>query len=190
VSAPISPSAPPAPPFTVAAMGAWLPYYFFEDVIAVLENIAAKNPSQKFALIIASALFNLDLDYKRAICAKITEINATPNNLHVSYRENVEDSLAFLSEADLLVRSSGVDSFGMCVAEALFLGKPAIATNVCRRVNGTRLYEPRDLKQLEAHVAEVYAHARAGTLEKIVLDPAEDAFPLLRKLYQKEAAVA
>jgi glycosyltransferase involved in cell wall biosynthesis len=176
--------------FTVAAMGAWLYYYSFEDVIAVLEGVAEKYPKQKFELRIAVALFNWDLDYKREIRAKIAEVNRAGKNLKITFQENVEDSLAFLAEVDLFIRSSSVDSFGLCVAEAVFLGKPAIATDVCRRVAGVYLYAPHDLKKLETHVVDIFERSRAGKLEKIELDAREDAFPLLCGRYRMEAGVA
>jgi glycosyltransferase involved in cell wall biosynthesis len=173
--------------FTVTTMGAWLLYYSFEDVIAVLERVAEKYPKQKFQLNIASALFNWDWDYKREICAKIGEVNRANRNFKITYKENVEDTLTFLASSDLFIRSSSVDSFGLCVAEAVFLGKPAIATNVCRRVDGTYLYAPHDLKKLEEHVVAIFEKIRTGRLEKIKLDAKEDAFPLLCELYRQEA---
>jgi glycosyltransferase involved in cell wall biosynthesis len=175
--------------FIVTAMGAWLHHYSFEDVITVLEWVAGKYPKQKFRLNIASALFNWDLDYKREICAKIGEVNRIGGNFKITYKENVEDTLAFLAGSDLFIRSSSVDSFGLCVAEAVFLGKPAIATDVCRRVDGVYLYAPHDLRKLETHVLSVFEKIKSGRLGKIELNEKEDAFPLLCELYRREANV-
>jgi glycosyltransferase involved in cell wall biosynthesis len=46
--------------------------------------------------------------------------------------------------AQLMVRPTCTDGFGISVAEAVHFGCPAVASNVCRRAEGTVLFENRD----------------------------------------------
>lgn len=46
--------------------------------------------------------------------------------------------------ADLFVRPTSTDSFGISVAEALSCRVPAVASDVCERANGTILFESRN----------------------------------------------
>jgi glycosyltransferase involved in cell wall biosynthesis len=183
-------AAPRDRPYVVACMGAWLPYYLFEEVITVLQRVSKDFPSSRFELRIAAALFNIDPAYKRKIeaAARLCRPAAGEGGLRVTTEENVADPLVFLADCDLLVRSSSVDSFGLCVAEALFLGKPAIATDVCRRAEGALLYTPHDLDALEAHIRLSYQRHRDGTQPPLSLPEAEDDFPRLLRLYGEEAA--
>ena len=47
--------------------------------------------------------------------------------------------------ADLFVRPTVSDSFGVSVGEALYCGVPAVASNVCERAKGTVLFEKGNL---------------------------------------------
>jgi glycosyltransferase involved in cell wall biosynthesis len=51
-----------------------------------------------------------------------------------------------LKTADLFLRPTRSDSFGISVAEALYFGVPAIASDVCQRPNGTILYRAGEKK--------------------------------------------
>jgi len=47
-------------------------------------------------------------------------------------------------KADLMVRPTCIDGFGISIAEALALGCPAVASDVCERAEGTVLFAARD----------------------------------------------
>jgi glycosyltransferase involved in cell wall biosynthesis len=169
--------------FSVVVMGAWLPFYSLEDVLEVMSSIAVIYPRQQFFLSLVLALFNIDFSYKQKILGQVAKLQEENPNLKIEILEDLEDTLTFLSGVDLLVRSSSVDSFGLCVAEALFLGKPVIATNVCRRADGAYLYAPHDLKKMQEYLVTIYEKTLSGTVEQITLKPEEDAFPVLKALY-------
>ncbi len=46
--------------------------------------------------------------------------------------------------ADLMVRPTCVDAYGVSIAEALYFDCPAIASDVCERPDGTVLFRNRD----------------------------------------------
>jgi len=171
--------------FHIASMGAWLRHYSFEDVIAGATTLANEHPAQKFRLTLVAALFNIDFAYKTEIHILADKTNAEVPNLEVVAAEEIQDTLAFFADIDVLVRSSTVDSFGLCVAEAEFCGKPVIATNVCRRPTGTFLYTPHDLPALTNHLRELFLQIQNKTLPKIILDPSEDAFQKIFKIYKE-----
>jgi glycosyltransferase involved in cell wall biosynthesis len=66
----------------------------------------------------------------------------------------VEDNFFFLTgqrelwplfrRADLMVRPTCSDAYGVSVAEALHLGCPAVASDVCQRTPGTLTFANRD----------------------------------------------
>ena len=174
--------------FRVSSMGAWLDYYQFEDSMEAMLKLAQEKKEVNFILKFGVALFNVNPEYRKKVKDLDWRIEQQCDNLKITFEENVKDPLAFIADSDVFVRSSSVDSFGLCVAEAIFLGKPAIATDVCRRVDGVRLYRAGDVDSLGLILEEVFEKVNSGNLERIVLDEREDAFPQLLSLYREVAS--
>ena len=57
--------------------------------------------------------------------------------------------------ADLMIRPTFVDGYGISVTEALYFGCPAVASDVCERAQGTVLFRNRDIKDLLGKVEKV-----------------------------------
>jgi glycosyltransferase involved in cell wall biosynthesis len=55
-------------------------------------------------------------------------------------------------KADLMVRPTFVDGYGISVEEALYLGCPAVASDVCARAKGTVLFRNRDSADFSCQV--------------------------------------
>jgi glycosyltransferase involved in cell wall biosynthesis len=53
-------------------------------------------------------------------------------------------------KADLMVRPTCVDGFGISIAEALHFGCPAVASDVCVRAEGARVFKNRNMDDFEA----------------------------------------
>ena len=51
-------------------------------------------------------------------------------------------------KTDLMIRPTYSDGYGISIAESLYFGCPAIASNVCLRPKGTILFKNRDLDDL------------------------------------------
>jgi len=63
--------------------------------------------------------------------------------------------LSALSQAALYVRNTSHDSYGVAVAEAVFLGVPALATSVCQRAPGASLFQVGDTEALRQGIVEI-----------------------------------
>jgi glycosyltransferase involved in cell wall biosynthesis len=63
-----------------------------------------------------------------------------------------------IERSDLLLRPTNSDGFGMSVAEAIDLGTPAIASDVCPRASGTIMFRNRDFDDLLAKTQDVLSH--------------------------------
>lgn len=63
-----------------------------------------------------------------------------------------------IERSDLFLRPTNTDSFGMSVAEAIDLGTPTIASDVCSRSPGTILFQNRNFADLLAKTQEVLSH--------------------------------
>jgi glycosyltransferase involved in cell wall biosynthesis len=62
--------------------------------------------------------------------------------------------------AQLMVRPTFMDGFGISVAEAIHLGCPAVASDVCRRAHGTILFENRNFPDFLAKCLSALAERR------------------------------
>jgi glycosyltransferase involved in cell wall biosynthesis len=66
-------------------------------------------------------------------------------------------------QTDIMIRPTVSDGFGVSVAEAVYLGCQAIASDVCARPKGTILFKSRDMDDFEQKVRV--------TLEELTLKP-------------------
>lgn len=89
-----------------------------------------------------------------------------------------------IRRSDVFVRPSRTDSFGISVAESIYLKKPAVASDVCQRPAGTIIFPSGNLDKMIEAIADTLDiingggwEAPAGTLE--------DGAILLEKLYDE-----
>jgi len=92
-------------------------------------------------------LFVLAVDsnkvYMRQIRQKISNFGLEKNIL---FMVDLQEIWPLFKRADLFVRPTCVDGYGVSVAEALYLGCPAVASDVCERAEGTIIFKNRDNK--------------------------------------------
>ncbi|HFK1545769.1 TPA: glycosyltransferase family 4 protein [Bacillus albus] len=77
-----------------------------------------------------------------------------------------------VKRSKLFIRPTNVDGFGVSIAEAIYYGIPAIASNVCKRPDGTIIFKSRDYQDLYKTVSDVidnYERYRKG-VENISVD--------------------
>ncbi len=78
--------------------------------------------------------------------------NGLQNNFYVQISS---DYIPVIQKSSLVIRTTNTDSYGLSVMEALEVGIPVIASDVCTRPKGTILFKSRDLDDLTAKVREV-----------------------------------
>ena len=62
---------------------------------------------------------------------------------------------AVINMCDMFIRPTNTDGYGVSIAEAITLKKPVIASNVCKRPEGTILFKSRDIDNLFIKTMEV-----------------------------------
>lgn len=171
-------------PFKVSTMGAWRSYYAYEEVIKACRCLSEQYAIEIELDIVAGRIL-MDRKYRD----KITKVVQSENTdqLHLSIFEDKKDILNYLAGRDVLVRSSEIDSYGMCVAEALLVGTPAIATQVCHRPDKAMLYEPDDIEALVMLIKSVYNKRQNQKTKEPLITENDDSFYLIERTYQKLA---
>lgn len=95
------------------------------------------------------------LDVHLAICisgkvldpgylAQLHRLGVDRPHLHFYRGLEFDQFMLLLRRADLLLRPSAVDSYGMVVADAIAAGVPALASDICRRHPGAELFPTED----------------------------------------------
>lgn len=67
---------------------------------------------------------------------------------HFCFARSATEYWPIIERSTILVRPTTTDSYGVSVMEAINLGVPAIASDVCRRAPGAVLFRSRDLESL------------------------------------------
>lgn len=98
------------------------------------------------------AVLNLYLYGEDQDSGYLNELRAmdTHNKLRVFRNQNKITFQTALHEAHLFVRPNHIDSYGVAVAEALQLGTPAVASDVCDRAMGTLVFPAGDYDAFRA----------------------------------------
>ncbi len=122
-----------------------------------------------------------DQEYYNKIQAKIKELNLEDEFLIVL--DNLE-LWPVLEKSHIFIRPTCTDSYGVSIAEALTLGIPSLASDVCQRPEGTILFRNRNREDLYAKVCEIIQNydqckARVQELEF------ENCVPAIRDIYHK-----
>lgn len=91
-------------------------------------------------------------DYLQSINARIEALGL---NRHILIMTGQKEVWPLFKKSDLMIRPTFVDSYGFSIDEALFFGCPAVASDVCKRAEGTHLFRNRDFDHLYATVKEV-----------------------------------
>lgn len=91
---------------------------------------------------------------------------------------------AVINMCDLFIRPTNTDGYGVSIAEAISLKKPVIASNVCKRPEGTILFKNRNIDDLYIKITDVinnYKEHRA----KIESIEFEDNAEKILEVYKK-----
>lgn len=92
---------------------------------------------------------------------------------HVYFLQDQKELWPLFKQADLFVRPTLSDSFGISVAEALCLGTPAVASDVCIRPAGTILFRQGDREDFYKKVTAVLQEGAQACWKKQGVCPSE-----------------
>lgn len=80
-------------------------------------------------------------EYLSLLKGKIKEKGVTDNVLFITGQKELWPAY---KHSDLMIRPTYTDGFGVSVAEALYMGCPALASDVCERAIGAEIFTSRD----------------------------------------------
>lgn len=164
--------------FRVATLGAWAARYNVEEAAEAVHRFVLSTGVPTEMTVVQSTGM-VEPEYRARLLRDFERLRA---DMTITVLEDVDDVPAVMRRQDLFIRPSKLDSYGLCVAEALAVGTPVIATDVCRRCAAARLYRQGDLDALVEHIQEVY---RAGDgSDTSLLAPEEDSFRGYLAIYE------
>jgi glycosyltransferase involved in cell wall biosynthesis len=114
--------------------------------------IHLKKKYSKLGLIFALAEIGKE-DYFEKLIFKIKENNLENNILFLIGQKEL---WPLFKKADIMVRPTYSDAYGISIEEAIYFNCKAIASNVCKRPNGTILFENRNLKDFISKIEMVF----------------------------------
>lgn len=165
--------------FRIATIGVWMQRYNVEEVIRAAVRFHRETGIRTTVTVLLSTVI-IEPVYRKKLEAIIADARAT---IKVELLEDHDRILDVLARRDVFVRASFLDSYGLCVAESLLVGTPAIATDVCRRCDNAVLYQRGDEDELQTHLMDVWK--RRNTERTSMLAEDEDSFNAYRKIYNE-----
>lgn len=103
------------------------------------------------------------------------------------YKVKDTEYYPILDKTDIFIRPTNTDGYGISVTEAIYLKKPAIASDVCQRQKGTIYFKSRDIKDLLEKTKLVLNNydEEKNKLEKIeVKEYYKDVLEVYKKVYR------
>jgi len=131
----------------IVSSGYRTPIYRYEELVDMWKALTGEHPDAELHLYVYG---NTDEDY----WPKIRMAADGESGIRIFEDCDQEPFLRAVGNAKVYVRNTSHDSYGVAVAEALFLGTQVVATNVCDRPSGARLFDVGDLGALEQLVSE------------------------------------
>lgn len=164
--------------FRIATIGVWMQRYNVEEAVAAAVRFQQETGVSTTLTILMSTVI-VEADYR----VKLKGIMSIAHeNIGIELLEDRNDILEILARNDVFIRASFLDSYGLCVAESLLVGTPAIATDVCRRCANALLYRQGDADGLHAHLLAVWKQYKRP--RKVLLEDSEDSFNGYREVYR------
>jgi glycosyltransferase involved in cell wall biosynthesis len=113
--------------------------YGIDMCIDLLKRL--KKEFKGIGLVIFLADRSSNTNYFDKLKSLIHEFNLEKDVIFVTGQKELWPSF---KKADLMVRPTYSDGFGISIAEAIYFGCPALASDVCERATGTILFSNRD----------------------------------------------
>lgn len=103
------------------------------------------------------------------------------------YKVKDTEYYPILDKTDIFIRPTNTDGYGISVTEAIYLRKPAIASDVCQRQKGTIYFKSRDIKDLLEKTKLVlnnYDEEKNKLKNIVVKEYYEDVLEIYKKVYE------
>lgn len=117
--------------------------------------------------------YNLYVEYHK----RIKVLNLSENFLLINEKLSF---VKIIEQADIVLRPTNTDGDALTVREAIYLGKPIIASDILSRPPGTILFKSRNIDDLELKIIELINNKRL--LQPIAVDDNLDNY----RIYYKE----
>ncbi|GAB6168179.1 glycosyltransferase family 4 protein [Clostridium carnis] len=117
--------------------------YGFYKTLKILKCLLDEGVNNKEIILLIAILDSKNLNSKQKEYYDKLKRFIVENNMKenvVIYEVENTELYPIVNNSDLFIRPTIVDGFGVSIAEALFVGTPALATNVCKRPKGTILF--------------------------------------------------
>lgn len=114
------------------------------DMCVNLTNLLKKD-YPNIGYIFALADEKINSQYLKIIKEQIKKLNIENNFYFITGQKEI---WPIFKKVDIMIRPTYKDGYGISIAEALYFNCPAIASDVCKRPNGTILFKNRDLEDL------------------------------------------
>lgn len=164
-------------PYRIVTIGAWRRRYNVEEAVtaALRFHDLTKIPVE---ITVLQSTPLTQHDYR----VKLEDLfKKASGKISIHVLEDRNDVLDILAKNDVFIRPSLLDSYGLCVAESLLVGTPAIVTNVCKRCHAAHLYAQGDIDTLVSQLETVYKERHLP--RKSLLTAEEDSYFSYRNLY-------
>ncbi len=135
--------------------------YGLDMCIELVARLKLEYPD--IGLLFALAELN-DQEYFILLTKRIKSLRISD---HIFFMTGQKELWPLFKQADLMVRPTYSDGYGISIAEALYFGCPAVASNVCERPEGTVLFRNRDLDDLVCKCTEVIKDSRKNHAEEM-----------------------
>ncbi len=125
--------------------------YGLDMMVELLLRLKSRYADAGLIIFIAEAN---NEEYLRTLQRHAGEGGAVDSLLLVTGQKQLWPAMSF---AQVFVRPTLHDGYGVSIAEALYVGTPAVASAVCDRPNGTVLFKARDMDDFLGKVVTVLA---------------------------------
>lgn len=116
--------------------------------IPLVFNFLSRNKKEYLMLFLIGSEEHSD---KKYLESQLRKYNISDDVL-ILYNKNLID---YLQNGEFLLRANSVDGYGVSLQEALDIGVPAIASDVCERPKGTLLFADNDLDDLTEKINSI-----------------------------------
>ena len=165
--------------FRIGCSGYGYRYYGYHDVINVVQELRYLGYNIGLSILLYG---KMDETYIAELTKKVQDYEW----VYLHSPTTKENFMLYLSSLDLYVRATTTDSFGLVVAEALEVGTPVVASDICERAKGTILYETGDNDDLKQKILSVLQGKNPSILKN---QEQSDSFEAIVNCYREYMSI-